>query len=232
MPMTLAGGALGQSAMGRMPLASAPVPPLLIRQVIASSSSSLIVPEDCLADVFAFGAGGGGASVTGASIGGGGGGSAGYSRVLFPARAVSAWTIGRGGTSVGYPGSDVPGVNGADTTVSLSGVLLGTAQGGRGGVTSGLAARSFASGFQFNRYGGGGGEAGEFGGASGSARGGGGGGFSDMFGGVVPGDGGEATSAGVPYTAALGGGGGGGVLQRYSGYGGSGLVVINMYRLG
>lgn len=231
MPMTLAGGALGQSAMGRMPLASASVPLLLIQQVITSSSGSLILPEDVIADIFAFGAGGGGASVSGFGSGGGGGGAAGYSRRLLPARSLLAWTAGSGGTAVGSPGNDVAGVKGADTTVSLNGVLLGTAQGGRGGLTAGLAARSLATGFQVNRYGGGAGEAGEFGGTSDSARGGGSGGFNDMFGAVAPGNGGDPTSS-IPVPAPAAGGGGAGVSQRYSGYGGSGLVVVNLYRLG
>lgn len=230
MPMTLAGGALGQSAMGRAPLASAPVPLLLIRQVITSSSGSLIVPEDCMADIFAFGSGGGGASVSGFGNGGGGGGAAGYSRLLVPARSALSWIAGSGGTSVGSPGNDVAGINGADTTVSLNGALIGTAQGGRGGVTSGAAARSFATGFQVNRYGGGAGEAGEFGGTSGSSSGGGSGGFNDMFGAVAPGNGGNPTSS-IPISAPTAGGGGAGVSQRYSGYGGSGLVVVNLYQL-
>lgn len=231
MPMTLAGGALGQTSLGRMPLASAPLLLPLIQQVITSSSGSLSVPEDVMADLFAFGAGGGGASVSGFGSGGGGGGSAGYSRLLVPARSVLSWTTGSGGTSVGYPGSDVAGVDGADTTVSLNGVLLGTAQGGRGGETSGAAARSFATGFQVNRYGGGGGEAGEFGGTSGSSRGGGSGGFKDMFGAVASGDGGASTPPSLPTPAPPGAGGGAGSSQRYSGYGGNGLVVVNLYRL-
>lgn len=184
-----------------------------------------------MADLFAHGAGGSGASVSGGAPGGGGGGAAGYSRRLLPARSLLAWTTGSGGTSVGSPGNDVAGVNGADTTVSLNGVLLGTAQGGRGGVTSGLAARSLATGFQVNRYGGGTGEAGEYGGSSGGfGYGGGPGGFSDLFGAVVPGDGGYPTSS-IPTPAGPAAGGGAGISQRYSGYGGSGLVVINLYRL-
>lgn len=51
-----------------------------------------------------------------------------------------------------------------------------------------------------------------------------------MFGAVAPGNGGNPTPT-IPISAPVAGGGGAGVSQRYSGYGGAGLVVINLYRL-
>ena len=235
MAASLGGAPLGQISLGGAPLASSGAPMVLVRQVITSLSGSLVVPEDAIADIFAYGAGASGASVnSGSGTGaGGGGGAAGYSRLLIPARAVLSWTGGVGGTSVGSPGSDVAGVSGTDATVSIDGRLIGTAQGGRAGMTSGSAARSSATGFQINRYGGGAGEAGEFGGSSsGGASGGGPGGFSDLFGNVVPSSGGAPTGggAGVPTAAGFGAGGGAGPGQRYSGIGGSSLIVANLYR--
>lgn len=235
MAATLGGAPLGQMALGRSPLASSGVPMVLVQQVISSLSGSLVVPEDVIADIFAYGAGGSGASVSGGSGGGasGGGGAAGYSRLLIPARSVLSWTGGAGGTSVGSPGSDVAGIIGTDATVSVDGRLIGTAQGGRAGTISGSAARSAATGFQINRYGGGAGEAGEFGGSSaGSAYGGGPGGFSDLFGNVTTSNGGAPTGggAGVPTSAGFGAGGGAGPGQRYSGLGGYSLIVASLYR--
>ncbi len=233
MAATLGGAPLGQIALGRSPLASSGVPMVLVQQVISSLSGSLVVPEDVIADIFAYGAGASGASVSSGVPGGGGGGAAGYSRLLIPARAVLSWTGGTGGKSVGGTGSDVAGINGTDATISVDGRLIGTAQGGRAGTTTGAAARSTATGFQVNRYGGGAGEAGEFGGSSsGSGYGGGPGGFSDLFGSVIPASGGAPTGGGgvPPTSAGFGAGGGGGVFQRYSGLGGFSLIVANLYR--
>lgn len=204
--------------------------PVLVQQVLTSASGSLVTKEDCIADIFAFGAGGSGASRASGSSGGTGG-AAGYSRLALAARSLIAWNVGVGGLSAGNPGNDIAGQAGGDTTISINGVLLGTAGGGPGGLVAAPAPRSAATGFQINRYGGGSAEAGEFGGASGADRGGGGGGFSDMFEGVIGGAGGEASPPSVPTSASFAGGGGAGVSQRYSGYGGSGLVVINLYRL-
>lgn len=233
MSASLGGAPLGQIALGRRPLASSSVPMVLVRQVITSLTGSLVVPEDVLADLFAYGAGASGASVpVGGGPGGGGGGAAGYSRLLIPARAVLSWTGGTGGTTVGGTGSAVAGIDGTDATISVNGRLIGTAQGGRAGTTTGAAARSTATGFQVNRYGGGAGEAGEFGGSSsGSGYGGGPGGFSDLFGSVIPASGGAPTGGfGLPTSAGFGAGGGGGPFHRYSGPGGFSLIVANLYR--
>lgn len=203
-----------------------------LAQVICQSSAnmagvantgSFTAPEDLVADIFAWG---GGASGGGADGYGGGAGAAGYSRLVIPRGRTVSWSVGNAGYS-----NQGGGVAGGDTFIQVDGLTL-TAGGGRpsGGAP---APRAYASSFQVNRYGGGSGEMGQFGAAliySGQQFGGTSGGFSDMFGPNTGGQHGVYSGGGAPTVAGHGAGGrgeGGG----YSGYGGSGLVLIHFQRM-
>jgi hypothetical protein len=193
-------------------------------------TGSLVLPEDALADIFAYGAGASGTASSAFPFGGGGG-SAGYSRLMLPRGTLVSWSIGPAGISNG-PG-DTDGKIGGDTTVSFDGVLYATAQGGRRPAGGSAAPRSTAMGFQHNRYGGGSGEPGEQGrlGPSGfnTVFGGGPGGFRDLFGEFASSMGNSANST-PPAVAAYGAGGRCGSDSGYSAYGGSGLFVAFLYR--
>lgn len=201
--------------------------------------SSYTLPETLWALIFCTGGGASGnvdAVTAGGNWYGGGGGAAGHSKMLLPRATKLDWSVGKGATpDFGGGGSGKAGVFGGDTTLTINGVLHGTAQGGRAPGVSAPAGRSTATGFQVNRYGGGSGEAGQNGQPQilvGAPYGGGAGGFRDMY----PGATGDASDTntfgggGVPPTAAIGAGGGCATDNSAACYGGNGQVLILMFR--
>ncbi len=220
-------GLRGQSMGGEREAQSLPLPEVMI----STSSGSYTAPADYIANIFAWGGGASGTSDA-TYTHGGGGGSAGYSRLIIPAGIAITWLAAapRMGTT-----AETSGNVGFDSIVTIDGVIM-TAQGGRMPSTS-PATRSMAAGFQVNRYGGGSGEAGEFGGAAGNGsalRGGGGaGGFRDIFLGLTGENGrGSTSSNGAQIVPGVGAGGGANTSgSNWSTWGGPGLVLIQLYRI-
>lgn len=195
--------------------------------------------EPLLADIFAWGTGGtGGSHATTAT--GGGGGSAGYARMLLSRGDTISWEVSPGLRGSNLAGSPSPS-NGNNTIVTVGGRVM-TAQGGRAGRNDGIAAaRSIATGFDVNRYGGGSGERGEQGArtyfdTTSAAYGGGAGGFEDMFPGLMQGRGMPQVSDGTQgalYPAPVGAGGGSkqGSDGNDATWSGPGLVLVLLYRI-
>lgn len=165
---------------------------------------------------------------------GGGGGAAGHSKLMLPRGTLLEWNVGNGAIPP-FGGGGSSGAAGGSTTLTINGVLHGTAQGGRNPTVNSPAGRAVATGFQVNRYGGGSGEPGEFGQPQinvGGRYGGGAGGFMDMYVGAT-GDNSDTNTwsgGGVPRGAAIGAGGGCSTDASAACYGGDGQVLILLFR--
>lgn len=210
-----------------------------MRTAFSSNDGSYTIPEPLLADIFAWGAGGGGATGASTIPTGGGGGSAGYTRMLLSPGDVISWTLGPSvrGVTASTSGGSNSGFNGVDTVVTVRDRVM-TAQGGRAGQPGSPAPRSFATGFDVNRYGGGSGEAGEFGAAAqpGGGAGGSAGGFSDMFPGLIQPRGMSTAGSGqgslYPAAPTVGGGAKESTTDGLDAtWTGGGLVLVMLYRV-
>lgn len=195
----------------------------LVYTVTAAGSGQLpTVPFNCYADAYAFGAGG---PASGSKSGAGG--TAAFDRFGYGPGVVASYVVGAGKTQVS-------GVDGDPTTVTVSGNVTIVAQGGQSAANGGVGSVAASKG-RLLRKGGDGGtsgisHAGDFGAAGGTASagvagGGGSGGFSDLIaaGPMVGGIGAGSTNAN------LAGPGGGGCSDSGGGSGTScpgGLIVI------